>query len=174
MTFVLYWIYVKSYRNPSEQWSKMFGFLRGRVRVVRRTGSLICKRFTRCCRSGLRGLAHQWRMLPSEYGKWNSGIYKRFARWCDSRSMGVVCHQHFVCNPDMDSPHHRQYELVGLGTSFGLPGAPPKRGARHRQALGRSRGGFTKGPCGCRPSLGNPLRFTLTGGQEHDVTQASS
>ena len=40
------------------------------------------------------------------------------------------------------------------------------------QALGRSRGGFT-----CKihitvDGLGNPLRFTLTGGHRHDITQA--
>ena len=40
------------------------------------------------------------------------------------------------------------------------------------QALGRSRGGFS-----CKihitvDGLGNPLRFVLTGGQRHDITQA--
>ena len=40
------------------------------------------------------------------------------------------------------------------------------------QALGRSRGGFS-----CKihitvDGLGNPLRFTLTGGHRHDITQA--
>lgn len=40
------------------------------------------------------------------------------------------------------------------------------------QALGRSRGGFS-----CKihitvDGLGNPLRYTLTGGHRHDITQA--
>ena len=43
---------------------------------------------------------------------------------------------------------------------------------RGEQALGRSRGGFS-----CKihitvDGLGNPLRYTLTGGQRHDITQA--
>ena len=46
---------------------------------------------------------------------------------------------------------------------------PKKSG---EQALGRSRGGFS-----CKihitvDGLGNPLRFTLTGGQRHAITQA--
>jgi len=46
---------------------------------------------------------------------------------------------------------------------------PKKNG---EQALGRSRGGFS-----CKihivvDGLGNPLRFTLTGGQRHDITEA--
>jgi transposase len=46
---------------------------------------------------------------------------------------------------------------------------PKKNG---EQALGRSRGGFS-----CKihltvDGLGNPLRFLLSGGQRHDITQA--
>ena len=51
-------------------------------------------------------------------------------------------------------------------------GHPKKRG-QASQALGRSRGGFSTKIHVSVDGLGNPLRFTLTGGQEHDVTQAN-
>lgn len=46
---------------------------------------------------------------------------------------------------------------------------PKKNG---EQALGRSRGGFSCKIHSVVDGLGNPLRFTLTGGQRHDITQA--
>jgi transposase len=49
-----------------------------------------------------------------------------------------------------------------------------KNGGQDAQALGRSRGGFsTKIHVGV-DALGNPLRFALTGGQRHDITQAET
>ena len=49
-----------------------------------------------------------------------------------------------------------------------------KNGGQEAQALGRSRGGFsTKIHTGV-DALGNPLRFVLTGGQCHDITQAET
>ena len=51
-------------------------------------------------------------------------------------------------------------------------GAPPKKGGQAAQALGRSRGGFSTKIHVSVDGLGNPLRFILTGGQQHDITQA--
>ena len=48
----------------------------------------------------------------------------------------------------------------------------PKKGGQAAQALGRSRGGFSTKIHVSVDGLGNPLRFILTGGQQHDSTQA--
>ena len=45
-------------------------------------------------------------------------------------------------------------------------------GGQAEQALGRSRGGFSTKIHVNVDALGNPLRFLLTGGQRHDITQA--
>ena len=50
--------------------------------------------------------------------------------------------------------------------------ARPKKGGQTSQALGRSRGGFSTKVHVSVDGLGNPLRFTLTGGHSHDITQA--
>ena len=47
-----------------------------------------------------------------------------------------------------------------------------KNGGQAAQALGRSRGGFSTKIHASVDALGNPLRFELTGGQCHDITQA--
>ena len=47
-----------------------------------------------------------------------------------------------------------------------------KKRGQQSQALGRSKGGFSTKIHVSVDGLGNPLRFTLTAGQNHDITQA--
>ena len=49
-----------------------------------------------------------------------------------------------------------------------------KNGSQSEQALGRSKGGFSTKLHIIVDALGNPLRFILTGGQRHDITQAEA
>ena len=53
-------------------------------------------------------------------------------------------------------------------------GRVKKKGGQQSQALGRSRGGFSTKIHASVDALGNPLRFLLTGGQRHDITQAEA
>lgn len=52
-------------------------------------------------------------------------------------------------------------------------GCAEKNGGQQEQALGRSRGGFSTKIHVNVDALGNPLRYRLTGGQNHDITQAA-
>lgn len=84
---------------PDNEWMKIQAFLRTCPGV--KVGSARkCRRFVEAVlwmsRSGA-----QWRLLPSEYGNWNS-VYKRFARWCE---LGVweAMLNHFANEPDMEN-----------------------------------------------------------------------
>jgi transposase len=59
-----------------------------------------------------------------------------------------------------------------------VPGHPCASGyekdGNDKHGLGRSKGGFTCKIHALVDALGNPLRFRLTGGQRHDITQAEA
>ena len=108
-----------------------------------------------------------WRSLPAVYGYWNA-IYRRFGRWCDAGVFEKL-HQHF----------HEAGAFSALlidstdraGTYF-CSRCPEKNGGQQSEALGRSRGGFTTKLNAAVNDAFLPLRFTLTAGACHDVTQA--
>ncbi len=76
----------------------------------------------------------------------------------------------FRRRPGYGIPHRRQHRSPG--TPLCRRSAPPK-GGQAAQALGRSCGGSSTKVHVSVDALGNPLRFILTGGQKHDITQAA-
>lgn len=112
------------------------------------------------CRSGC-----QLRLLPFYYGNWRA-VHKRFKEWSD-RGIWKKMFEYFKQDPDMewtviDSTIVRAHACAaGYG-----------KDSQHREALGRSKGGFSTKIHITTDALGNPLKFILTAGQRNDITQA--
>ena len=107
-----------------------------------------------------------WRSLPKVYGYWNA-IYRRFGRWCDA---GVFENSMNISMRRVHSP--RSSLIQRLCGHMMRRRVPQKNGGQQSEALGRSRGGFTTKLNAAVNDAFLPLRFTLTAGACHDVTQA--
>ena len=150
-----------------KQWTKIYILLQNHHRAYAGEEEK-CRHFVEgilwMTRSGA-----QWRLLPEKYGHWNS-IYKRFARWCD-HEIWEDMHQYFADDPDMENVI---IDSTVVRTHPCAAGALKKEDEASKQALGRSRGGFSTKTHVNVDALGNPLRITLTSGQRHDITQAEA
>jgi transposase len=107
-----------------------------------------------------------WRDLPTAFGPWNS-VYVRFARWADKNVWQSIF---AVLGEDADVEEVFIDSTIVRANQHAA-GAAKKHG---EQALGRSRGGLTAKIHACVEGLGQLARFTLTGGQVADITQAQT
>ena len=110
----------------SEQWSRIHEFLQGQTDLYIGKEAE-CRRFIDAVLWITRTGA-QWRMLPVEYGNWNS-VYKRFARWCE-RGVWERMHQYFVDDPDME---HLIIDSTVVRAHPSAAGASKKKEDKHRK-----------------------------------------
>ena len=111
---------MRTVKLQDQEWEKIHAFLRACPQVyVGSAGK--CRRFVEgvlwVSRSGA-----QWRLLPDDYGKWNS-VYKRFARWCE-QGVWEQLFQHFASDPDME---HVMVDSTVIRAHPCAAGAPKKR-----------------------------------------------
>jgi transposase len=112
------------------------------------------------CRSGC-----QWRLLPSWYGSWWA-VHQRFKEWSHKGIWEALFEKIQHC-PDYEFTMIDATIVRAHACSAGYG-----KGTQDTQALGRSKGGFTTKIHALVDALGNPLKFILTPGQRHEITQA--
>ena len=153
----------KYYLSP-RKWQKIYGYLQqiGRIHVQDENRT---RRFLEGVFYILR-TGSQWCELPHYYGKWRS-VHKRFEYWC---CKGILERILSMITEDCDG----ESVMIDATIVRSHPcAAGYKKNSQDQEALGRSKGGFTTKIHAVVDALGQALRFKLTSGQRHDVSQAS-
>lgn len=145
-------------------WSKIFSFLKNN-QTIYCGDEKKCKNFVEAIYWMSRTGA-QWRELPETYGKWNS-VFSRFNEWT-KKDIWSKLMDFCIQDPDLE------WLMIDATIVRAHPcAAGYKKDSQEKEALGRSKGGFTSKIHVLVDALGNPLRVKLTPGQRHDITQAS-
>jgi transposase len=87
-------------RLTDDQWTKIRDFVLLDPNAYVGKDEAACRRFVEAVKWVSRSGA-QWRLLPSEYGNWNS-VYKRFMRWC-RQGVWERMLVHFSHDPDLEN-----------------------------------------------------------------------
>lgn len=153
------------YLIQDTQFEKILNFLQ-HIKGIHKKDTQSLRKFIEgvyyLCRAGC-----QLRLLPYYYGSWRA-VHKRFKAWSD-RGIWEKMFDFFKQDPDMewvviDSTIVRAHACAaGYG-----------KDSQAKEALGRSKGGFSTKIHILTDALGNPLKFILTAGQRNDITQAKS
>jgi transposase len=86
-------------RLTDDQWTKIRDFLLQDPNAY--VGNEAnCRRFVEAVKWISRS-GSQWRLLPGEYGNWNS-VFKRFRRWCQNGVWDRML-EHVADDPDMEN-----------------------------------------------------------------------
>ncbi|MDY5971518.1 MAG: IS5 family transposase, partial [Butyricicoccus sp.] len=105
----------------------------------------------------------QWRELPEAYGPWQS-VYARFAKWRDDGTLKAVfrtlSEDADMENLSMDSTCIKVHESCNGGEKT------------TNKTVGRTRGGLNTKLHAVVDSLGNPVEFLLSAGNDRDSVHA--
>jgi transposase len=152
------------YCIKEREWEYIFEFLRRRADVRSKNEAklrIFIEAMYYIIRTGC-----QWRMLPLYYGSWRS-VHQRFKRWTDKGIFQDLFESNHS-NADMESVMIDATIIRAHACSAGY-----EKNSGEREALGRSKGGFTSKIHAVVDSLGNPLKFIITPGQRNDITQGA-
>ena len=153
---------MKRYELTKEQWERVKLLLppeeKGKRGRPRKDNRIMLNGMLWIARSGA-----QWRELPEAYGPWQS-VYARFAKWRDDGTLKKVfralSEDADTENLSMDSTCIKVHESANGGEK------------RENKAVGRTRGGLNTKLHAIVDSLGNPVEFLLSAGNDHDCVHA--
>ena len=154
-----------SYFIKEKEWKEIFGILSS-IKGIHAKNEANIRQFIEAVwyvsRTGC-----QWRLLPSSYGYWRS-VHRRFKKWSD-KGVWEELFQKTQVYPDMETVMIDATIVRAHACSAGYG-----KESQPQQALGRSRGGFSTKIHALVDALGNPLKFILSAGQRHEISQAET